>query len=402
MLKTLKSDIQKYYYDPKFRGVDVDALFKEADGMLAKAESPGQMFGIIALTLLSFNDSHTFFLPPSWAGRIDYGWQMQYIGDACYVVSVKPGSDAAAKGLRPGDIVHVVENVKPTRDTLWKINYLYNTLRPQPALRVIVQSPGGEPRTLELASKITQGKRVRDLTDMNEYMDMLADEERAARYSRHRYIEMGDDALIWKMPQFDLPEKKVDEMMGKAKGKKALILDLRGNPGGYEVTLLRVMGNIFDKDVKLGDVVGREEKKQKPVVAKTRGDNIYKGQVVVLIDSESGSSAELLARVVQLEKRGTVIGDKSAGAVMRARQMPHTAGMDTVVFYGLSVTVDDLKMTDGMSLEGTGVTPDELILPTSTDLSTNRDAVLSRAAAIVGLKIDPEKAGTLFPLEWAP
>jgi carboxyl-terminal processing protease len=211
-------------------------------------------------------------------------------------------------------------------------------------------------------------------------------------------MEIGDDLFIWKMPKFDLPKVKVDDMAGKFRNKKALILDLRGNSGGYEETLLRLLGNLVEKDVKIGDLTRRKE--SKPLVAKSVGSDAYKGAVIVLVDSESGSSSELLAHVLQVEKRGTVVGDRTAGAVMRARHYGHMVGADTGVFYGVSVTDSDLLMSDGKSLERVGVTPDELILPTGADMAARRDPVLARAASLAGVKLDPEKAGKLFPVEW--
>ena len=57
-------------------------------------------------------------------------------------------------------------------------------------------------------------------------------------------------------------------------------------------------------------------------------------------------------------------------------------------------------MTDGKSLEKTGVTADETILPTAADLAAKRDPVIARAAALVGVKLDAGQAGTFFPIEW--
>ena len=122
----------------------------------------------------------------------------------------------------------------------------------------------------------------------------------------------------------------------------------------------------------------------------------------MLVDSESGSAAEVVARVVQLEKRGTVIGDRTSGKVMRSRLYPHQIGLETQVFYAVSVTNADLLMTDGKSLEGTGVIPDEVFLPTGEDLRAQKDPVLARAVAVAGANIDPAEAGKLFPFKWKP
>lgn len=400
MLKVLKSEIKKNYYDPTFRGIDLEARFKTAQEKVDRATSLGQVFGIVAQALMDFEDSHLFFIPPQRSDTVDYGWQMQMIGDKCYVSAVKPGSDAEAKGLKPGDLVKAVDAFAPTRENLWKLKYLYYALRPQPGMRLIVQSPNGNDRQLDVMAKVKQGKRRVDLTGStseNDIWDLVRESENEDRLRRHRYFEMGDDALIWKMPQFDLAEDGVADMMGKAKKRKALILDLRGNPGGAETTLQNLLGYFVDAEVKIGDIKRRKE--TKPLMVKSRG-NGFKGKLVVLIDGESGSSAEIFARMIQMEKAGTVIGDRSAGAVMRSKGYNFQIGADTVIFYGASITDADLIMTDGQSLERTGVKPDELLLPTAADLAAKRDPVLARAAALVGLKLDPEKAGAMFPVEW--
>ena len=57
-------------------------------------------------------------------------------------------------------------------------------------------------------------------------------------------------------------------------------------------------------------------------------------------------------------------------------------------------------MTDGQSLEHTGVVPDKVILPTASDIANDRDPVLAQAAEMVDVKISPEEAGKFFPFEW--
>ena len=400
MLKAARDDIRKNYYDPNFRGIDLDAKTKAAEEKIKQAKSNGEVFGIIAQLLLDFNDSHTIFLPPQRLSRVEYGWQMQAFGDDCYVIAVKPKSDADAKGLKPGDKVLKIDGIAPNRNNLWIYYYLYTALAPRPGVIMEVQSPGEQPRQLELKAKVKTGKQVFDLTDtidLNAYWRDQADE---ARMNEHTAYEVSKDLVVWRMPSFDLPPDIVDDRVDKVKKYKTLILDLRRNGGGAEETLKRLIGNLFDRDITIGELKRRKE--SKPLIAKTRGDSGFKGNVVVLVDSESGSAAEVLARVVQLEKRGTILGDRSAGKVMRSRLYPHQIGLETVVFYGVSVTDADLIMTDGKSLEVSGVSPDEMLLPTADDLRSQKDSVLSRAVATAGGTLDPVAAGKLFPFKWKP
>src|SRR5262249_35303347 len=397
MLRTIKDDLKKNYYDPNFRGMDAEARFGAADMKIKEAESVGQIFGTIAQVLIDLNDSHTFFMPPGRANRTEYGWQMQAVGDKVFVTAVKPGSDAEKKGLKTGDQVLSVNGIEPSREDLWKLIYMFYTLRPQPGLRLVAQSPDGQRRQLDVMANIKQGKLVTDLTgqDINDLAREAEDED---RLNRQRYVEEGDKLLIWKMPSFEITDAEVDGMMGKARKREALILDLRGNPGGYVKTLEWFAGYFFDKEIKIADLKGRKE--MKPQMSKTHGGRNCNGKLIVLVDGRSGSAAEIFARVVQLEKRGAVIGDRTAGAVMRSRSFDHKMGTDTLIFYGVSVTDADVIMADGKSLEGVGVTPDELLLPTAADLAAKRDPVLTRAAAMAGFELPPEKAGAMFPVEW--
>src|SRR5205807_1833578 len=128
MLQLMKDYLKEFYYDPKYHGVDLDVRFKAAEEKITQAVNIGQVLGIIAQSMADLNDSHTFFIPPPRPVDVEYGWKMQLIGDTCYVVGVKQGSDAEAQGLKPGDQVLSLDGFRPTRSTIWKIEYNYNVL----------------------------------------------------------------------------------------------------------------------------------------------------------------------------------------------------------------------------------------------------------------------------------
>jgi C-terminal processing protease CtpA/Prc len=394
MLRIIKEKLRKNYYDPNFRGMDLDLRFKTASDKIKEATSVGQIFGTIAQVLIELDDSHTFFMPPGRSYDTEYGWDMRIIGDRCYVTSVDKGSDAEAKGVRPGDEVLQAGGYNVNRETIWKLQYLYNTLRPQPGMHVILRSPNGQERELDLLARQIQRKRIVNLTDYNDWMEMVRKAEREAQLGRDRFMSFGDQLLIWKMHEFDMDDSEIDAVMSRARKHKAMILDLRGNGGGFVTTITRLVGNLFDHDVKIGEFKSRKE--TKPMLAKSRGEKAFTGKLTILVDSGSASAAEILARTIQLEKRGTVIGDQTAGAVMTSQQYQDEIGLDVVVFFGVSITVADLLMPDGNSLEHRGVTPDQVRLPTAEDLAAGKDVVLQYAASLEGVTLDPVQAYKFF------
>jgi len=403
ILKVVGDDVRKHYYDPKFHGLDWDAKVAEAKQKVNDARSFNMAMSHIAAMLGALDDTHTFFIPPQHASRHDFGWHYQMIGQQCFVTRVRPKSDAEAKGLRPGDEVLAVNGFTPERDDIWTMNYVFSALRPQPKLLVTLRDSTGNQRQLDVSAKIREARRITDLTGANgasDIWDVIRQEETDEHLMRARIVERGDELMILKLAEFGgFTPVEVAGMIGKARKHKALIVDLRGNSGGYTDTLEHLVGGMFDKDVKIGDRVGRKE--HKPLIAKALHDP-FTGKLLVLVDSESASAAELFARVMQIEKRGTVLGDRTSGSVMEARHYDEKWGADTVVFYGVSVTDADIIMSDGKSLEHAGVTPDELLLPSPNALANYRDPVLARAAESAGVKISPEEAGKLFPYEWPP
>jgi C-terminal processing protease CtpA/Prc len=399
MLTTIHDALRKNYYDPTFHGVDIDARYKTYKQRVEASRTLAESFRTIAAYLSGLDDSHTFFSPPQRSYRINSDYRLQVIGENCYVTEVRPGTDAVEK-LHPGDQVLSLDGYALNRKDIWQLQYYLSQIAPEVTSRFKLRDSSGNVRETVVNAKYRQGHRLQDVSLLgSDFWHLVFAEEEQQHLLRNRYVEKGE-LMIWKLPIFETDDSEIDKMINLARKHKTLILDLRGNPGGYESTLTHTIGSFFDHDIKVGTRIERKE--QKPLQAKSRGKNIFSGKLIVLVDSQSASAAEIFARVVQLEGRATVLGDRSSGSVMEAMFYPFKAGVDIEVWYGASITRGNLVMTDGKGLEKVGVVPDEVIVPTAADVDAHRDPVLSRAAELAGTQLDPVQAGKLFPFEWAP
>ena len=394
MLRIAHDDVKKYYYDPNIRGLDWDGLYQKWDAKIPKVQNVGEGMRLVTAYLNELKDSHTYLIPPLRSVRIDYGYRLEEVGDACFVTHIEPKTDAAAK-LHIGDQVLKLDGYLVTREDFHPLQYYRESLAQRNGTVFTVRTPTGEERELKVSATEHPINLVGEQDHWGEAMRSMESREDEIR---KEIVESGDVA-IWRLPAFNLSPDWVEKQIGRARGHKGLILDLRGNGGGSTETLSSLAGSLFDHDVKIADRVGRDA--TKPMIAKRRA-NIFEGKLIVLVDARSASASELLARVVQLEHRGTVIGDRSAGAVMEAKRYRESTGVSMGPVFGFSVTDANLIMSDGKSLEGTGVTPDEILLPTAADLAAGRDPVLARAAELAGLKLDAAEAGKMVPVEWAP
>jgi len=380
MLRVLRAEIERRYFDRTLRGVNLAARAEELDGRIQRASTYTEVLELVAQLPATLRDSHTFFVPPQVAVSVDYGWSMRMVGDACYVWRVEPGSDAARQGVKPGDQVLAVNSDVPTRDHLWQILYIAHVLRPQRWLGVTLRTAGGERRELRLQARVEPSFRALGLAraqggDGIEALVQAAEPESAA--SEPRLAEAAGGVAVWTLPTFNVPDTVLDGARRRLRGGRALVLDLRGNAGGATDRLQAVLGMLYAGRVEIGTLVERQ--RERPLRANGTGAGAFTGPLVVLVDSRSAGAAEVLARVAQLTGRGAVLGDRTAGAAMHSLQQQVSIGADRPVLYGVSVTDAALVMPDGGDLERVGVTPDETILPTPAQMAAGEDPVMARA-----------------------
>ncbi|HKW89738.1 MAG TPA: S41 family peptidase [Candidatus Acidoferrales bacterium] len=393
MLQIIRDRVKEYYYDPSYHGVDLDARYKTYAERISQAPNRGAAFAEIAAYLSALHDSHTFFIPPVRSSVFDYGFRMQLIGDRDYITDLRPGSDAATK-LHPGDEVLGLNHFSVNRADFDDLSYYLNELSPQLGVTFELRDPAGRERKEFVKTRVEDRPLIGGNGNLG--FEIYLQHRDSFRNLMHGRSQEIGDALIWKVPGFFESNGEVGQMVDKAREHKALIIDLRGDPGGSPEMDARMVGDLMERDVTVTTRLSR--KGANPDVAKTRGKNAFSGKLVVLVDSRSASAAELFARVVQLEHRGIVVGDRTSGRVMETIiHHLHFPGE-----YAVAITEANLIMSDGKSLEGVGVTPDVIVLPTGADLAAGRDPALAKAAELAGVKLTPEEAGKLFPFEWAP
>jgi len=395
MLEQVRKDLRRYYYDSTFGGIDLDARYRVADSALDQATTVQQVLGVVAQFVMDLKDSHTNFIPQARAAIVEYGWRWVIIGDSCYVRSVRKGSDAEKKGLTIGDRVIAIDGMLPNRRTIDLIGNLYYSLSPRPGMRVGVQGVDGTVRQVDILAKITPTQRVFDYNNFTDVGRIIDEIESSATARRHWWRSFGDSVLVWHFLGFQYLDEGIDEMMNMASRHKTLILDLRNNGGGAELTIQRLIGHFYDHEVRIGTI--HERNKTSALVARPAGRKPFTGNLIILINRNSASASEITTRFFQLDGRATVVGDRSMGAVMGARYFPHETGFSKFIEWGLQITGQDILMPDEGRLENVGVTPEFIILPTGADLANHRDPQMAKALQLAGIQMDPTEAAKIYP-----
>ena len=161
---------------------------------------------------------------------------------------------------------------------------------------------------------------------------------------------------------------------------KSIVLDLRGNPGGYLNVAQDIAGWVLNK----GQLVTTEDQgNSKPQIQYTSlGPSLLaKYPIVVLIDEGSASASEILAGALRDDRNVQLVGKKSYGKGSVQEVEPLSGGSS------LKVTIAKWLTPKGNQISGNGLNPDVDVTLSQADATANKDPQLDKAIEIAkGLK----------------
>jgi carboxyl-terminal processing protease len=392
VLRDVHRDLQDLYVDPNLNGLDWTALSRDAADEMDRAPGMSVAFEIVDKLLGRLDDSHTFVIPPTWARHLDYGFEVRFVGDTALVTAVSAGSQAEQVGLRVGDwMIALGEDVlqRASFDRTW---YRHTVVNPRDWLTVVVGRPSGQVGELPISPHVVERPPVvlRTRGEDEWFLPRFFESERVWDYA-----ELPAGVSVWRFDVFDPADRgRVAEIFERVAHQRALVIDLRENYGGVVAQLQYFVGSLFPEEVAVGLLLERDG--QRTLLAEPGRGRAFRGELVLLVSSATGSTAEMLAGVVQQESRGTVFGDRTAGAGMVSKVRWHRVRGRGSWDFGVSVSVGEYRTTGGVRIEGTGVTPDEYVLITRDELERGVDPVMARALQSLGLDWDAARAANVF------
>ncbi|MDE2040904.1 MAG: S41 family peptidase [Patescibacteria group bacterium] len=160
-------------------------------------------------------------------------------------------------------------------------------------------------------------------------------------------------------------------------GDHKLILDLRGNPGGY----LDAAWDMASWFLPAGKVVVTEDfgKNGPPNVYRSKGYDIFNSSLdmIILVDNGSASAAEILAGALKEQGVATLVGTKTFGKGSVQELVPITS--DT----SLKVTVARWLTPNGHNLSHDGLDPDYVVPVSDADIAAHRDPQMDKAVGLL-------------------
>jgi len=344
--------VNEKYFDARFRGVDWSAMRTKYRPEAVAATDDTALYLVLNRLCAELKESHLAAIAPRRVHefrtehRASVGFRMQWLEARRVVTGVVPGSPAAIAGVKTGWLV-VARNGAALTD---KDDYLpklgqpvsYEFLDAENQLHLLTL----EPQLINFAQL-----ESRELPGGGRYL---------------RFDEFNRHSLHW-----------LSEQIKAKTAQPGVVIDLRNNPGGNLLVLDVALAEFFPRKIAAGRLIkrnghGRENESFSWSSAR------YAGRVMILTDNSTGSAAEIFSHVLQQYRRATIVGRRTAGAVIVSRNYDLPGGGQ------LQVPVCDYIGLDGQRLEGRGVTPDMAVAaPTLADLRAHHDPDLETAQRVL-------------------
>src|SRR3989344_2085069 len=328
-----------------------------------RVNDQARVYGAIAGMVSALGDPYTVFFPPAETksfneeiqGTIEgVGMEVGMKDNVLTVISPIKGTPAYNAGIKIGDKVIKINDT------------LTSTLNTDQAIKLI-RGPKGT--TVKLTIMREGVKNPFEISIIRDVINMPTVD-----------TELKGDVFIIHLYNFsaispDLFRNALREFIQS--GKYKLIIDLRGNPGGYLEAALD-MASWF---LPAGKVVVKEDfrNEEDTQILLSKGYNIFSDELklIVLIDGGSASASEILAGALHENNIATLVGTQSFGKGSVQELVGITP--DT----SLKVTVAKWLTPKGTSISNGGLTPDVVVKLDEKEFIKGNDSQLNKALEIL-------------------
>lgn len=324
-------------------------------------------------TFVNVNEPHTGYFPPlekqnfdiRMSGKLEgIGAQLRQEDGYIKVVNIVPGSASARQGeLQVNDKIIKVAQAKeePVDVVDMKIDDVLPLIRGKKGteVRLTVRKPDGTIKIIPI---------VRDVVVLEESYAKSAIIEHAKTKTKVGLIDLRSFYADFADAQGRRCSKDVRQEVQKliAEGVDGIVIDLRFNGGGSLSDVVEMSGYFIER----GPVVQVKNREGSPILLEDRDPNVlYKGPLVILVNSFSASASEIMAAALQDYGRAIVVGTAPTtfgkGTVQRFFELPVPSkykeqGVDELG--SLKITIQKFYRINGGSTQLEGVKPD-IILP---------------------------------------
>lgn len=371
------------------------------------AEDLDDLRGVLTELLAVLGDSHYTVLPaelmdaalePEREAPVEgaqghqpgrTGIRIALVDDRVLVTRVDPGSPGERAGLDEGmtlvsindqavaERLEAVAELEQDRDRRWSRTFLQTAIQervgsPDRArtLELVVLDVDGRERTIEIEPVAAEAQTFR--TGSLPPMRFLFDSERVDRAGGHCIGRV--EFTTWVPALTAALERELPPLLDC----KGLVFDLRGNIGGVMGMMMPAAGWFFDEVATLGTMrnpSGEIHFRALPKRVLFDGTAIkpFTGPVAILIDSASVSTSEMFTAGLQQNGRARVFGTRTPGMALPANARELSSG-DSLMY-----VMADYTGPTGERIEGGGVEPDQVVIPTPESLAACDDPVLVAA-----------------------